>query len=124
MTIYRLEHKDTANGMWTEEYNGKLVVENVSNKILATLPMPRDSRYRKDGKIWKVGVGDMESMYSWFTKEDIIEMMAMDFCMVKFETDDFIIEENQVLFNDASRKNQVDITEDFLREKLKNGRNN
>lgn len=41
-------------------------------------------------------------------------MMDFDFRLVSFESDDFIIEPYQILFNCATRRNQVDMTREFL----------
>lgn len=114
MKLFRLEHRTSKDGMWTVKVDDRIVVEHLTDKRLAELPMPYHERYKFENKVWRCAVGDMPSLYHWFSEQDIREMMDMDFRLITFESDDFIIEPDQVLFNCNSRRDQVDITEEFL----------
>lgn len=114
MKLYRLEHVQSLDGMWTVKVDGKAIVEHLTDKRLANMPMPQHDRYRFQNKVWRCAVGDMEALHHWFSEQDIREMMNFDFRLVSFETDEFIVEPYQVLFNCATRRNQVDLTDEFL----------
>lgn len=75
MLLYRIEHKETLEGMWTKRFENELVLEFLSDKRLLNMPMPHDDIYRTDNKIWKTAVADLHMLNSWFTKNDIIEMI-------------------------------------------------
>ena len=100
--------------MWTVKVDDKLIVEHLTDKRLAEMPMPHHERYRFENKVWRCAVGDIQSLYEWFSEQDIREMVDMNFRLIEFESNEFIIEPNQVLFNCASRHEQNDITEEFL----------
>lgn len=115
ITLYRIEHHDTTNGMWKTTFNDEPAVNHLTDKRLANLPMPEDkNKYNKDGKVWKCAVDSVEKLFGWFSKEDIKELINMNFHVIKFETDDYIEEENQILYNANSLTNIMDITDLFL----------
>ncbi len=114
MKLFRIEHSKSLDGMWTVKVDDKAIVEHLTDKRLAEMPMPHHERYRFENKVWRCAVGDMESMHHWFSEQDIREMMDFDFRLISFESDDFIIEPHQILFNCASRRDQVDLTNEFL----------
>ena len=114
MKLFRLEHVTSKDGMWTVKVDDKLIVEHLTDKRLAEMPMPHHDRYKFENKVWRCAVGDIQSLYHWFSEQDIREMVDMDLRLLTFDTDEFIIEPNQILFNCASRQNQIDITEEFL----------
>ncbi len=114
MKLFRLEHLPTKDGMWTVKVDNKLVVEHLTDQRLAEMPMPHHDRYKFENKVWRCAVGDIESMYHWFSEQDIREMVDLNFRLLTFDSDEFIIEPHQVLFNCATRQNQVDMTDDFL----------
>lgn len=114
MKLYRLEHSASKDGMWTVKVDDKLIVDHLTDKRLSEMPMPHHDRYRFENKVWRCAVGDMQSLHQWFSEQDIQEMMDLDFRLVTFDSEEFIIEPHQVLFNCATRQNQSDITEEFL----------
>ena len=114
MKLFRLEHVQTQDGMWTVKVDDKPIVEHLTDKRLAEMPMPHHDRYRFENKIWRCAVGDMGSLYQWFSEQDIREMIDLDFRLITFESNEFIVEPHQILFNCASRQGQTDITEEFL----------
>jgi len=114
MKLYRVENKATTNGMWTDKFDGKLVLEHLSDKRLAEMPMPYDSIHNTDGKDWKTAVGNMADMSYWFSKQDVEEMMGYGFVMVEFDSDETIEMEHQILYNGGTRTNVVDVTDKFL----------
>lgn len=114
MKLFRIEHLPTKDGMWTVKVDDKLIVEHLTDKRLAEMPMPHHDRYRFENKVWRCAVGDIESLYHWFSEQDIREMVDLNFRLLTFDSDEFIIEPHQVLFNCATRQNQVDMTDDFL----------
>ena len=114
MKLYRVENAKTTNGMWTDKFDGKLVLDYLSDKRLAEMPMPYDDIHNTDGKDWKTAVGSMEDMSYWFSKQDVEEMVKFGFIMIEFECDEVIEMEHQIIFNDALRKNVIDVTDKFL----------
>ena len=99
--------------MWKTLIDDKPAVDHLTNKTLSNLLMPEDSKYSKDGKVWKCAVESVEKLYGWFTNQDIQELLAMNFKVIKFESEDYIEEENQILFNYNSMVNIIEITDQF-----------
>jgi|SaaInlStandDraft_3_1057020.scaffolds.fasta_scaffold58490_2 hypothetical protein len=114
MKLYRIEHKATTDGMWTVKFDGELVLEKLTDRRLAEMPMPHDDIHRTDGKIWKTAVGSMADMSYWFSKRDVQEMVDNGFIMIEFDCEETIEMEHQIIFNDALRENVVDVTAKFL----------
>ena len=116
MKIFRIEHRECLNGMWTRKINGKIVLDYLSDDRLSKLPMPKDDIFRTDNKVWKTGVQSIDSLLSWFSEEDIREMIGHGFCVKELDVNlcDIMVQENQVLFDDSKRIEENDITDDFI----------
>lgn len=115
MKLFRIQHKDQQKGMWRGLVDGKPIVEHLSDKKLANMPMPEHPRYSKDGKVWKSAVNSKEPMFAWFTKRDIEEMVALGMMIISFECEDcYMVELQEVLFNEADMRDLQDITVEFL----------
>lgn len=118
MKLYRIEHKETLEGMWTKKFGDDLVLNFLTNDSLLNMPMLKDEIFRTDDKIWKTGVPNLKLLYSWFSKQDIMEMINHGFLLKEIESDDLIIQPTQILFNDSSRISEKNITEIFKNNKL------
>jgi len=116
MKLYRIEHKDKLDGMWTVKINGKLVLDYLSDTRLSKIPMPHDDVFRTSDKVWKTSVSDIKSLYDWFSHKDMVEMMDYGFKLMEIESTDIIIQPSQVLFMYESIIEKVDITDRFLLE--------
>ena len=117
MKLYRIEHKDSRDGMWTQKFDDKLVLHHLSDKRLADLPMPKSDDFRKYGLIWKTAVPTIEMLGLWFTKNDVIEMVNFGFRLKEFDSDKVMMQKMQTLFVEDSMQNIIDITDDFLKSK-------
>ena len=112
--LYRIEHRDEQNGMWTVKINDKLVLEYLTDKRLLNMPMPYDPIFKKDNKVWKTGVESADLLLHWFTKKDMKEMCDRGFIIVNIFTDEVIKQEFQTLFNNKRRLTEVDVTKMFI----------
>jgi len=118
MKLYRIEHSQSGDGMWTKKFDGdKLVLHHLSDPRLVQLPMPKSETFRLNGKIWKTSVSSIEELGSWFSKQDIIEMVDFGFRLKEFQSGEVQVQEMQVLFVESSMKDIQDITDDFLKSK-------
>ena len=99
MKIYRIENEETNHGMWYRE-NGIYdpFIMKLTEGISKHLPMEFHERYRTDGHEWFSGCKSKEQMHLWFSKLDAIELYQAGYKLYEFESSQFIIEENQVLF--------------------------
>lgn len=104
MKILRIENSTTRAGMWySESGDYDPVIKTIPNAKARDLPMGFDiDKYRKDNKIWVCGCYSFELLEQWFSKNDRIELYARGYALFEFETDDFIIEEHQVLYTPVS----------------------
>lgn len=114
MKLYRIEHKDSLTGMWTHKIDGKLVLDYLSDRTLIQLPMPHSDVFKTDGKVWKTAVPTFELLKHWFTEQDMAGMFMFGFRLIEFDSDKVIVQEVQTLFDDSSRVNIIDITDDYL----------
>jgi hypothetical protein len=110
MKLFRIEHGETGNGMWTEKINNKLVLDFLSDDRLSKLPMPDDNVFRTNYKEWKTSVKSIKALYDWFSKDDMIEMFKYGFRLIEIESTDIIIQPHQVLFMPETVIKCIDIT--------------
>lgn len=99
MKIYRIEHRDTRDGMWYNydgTYNG--FIFNLTEGKARNFPMDYHSRYSKENLNWISGVKDKEQLLEWFSLLDIKELLENGYGLFGFMCDKYIIEESQVLF--------------------------
>lgn len=113
MQILRIEHAITNAGMW---YNEKgifcPVILSIPNAKAGGLPMNIDlDRYYQNNKTWLCGCYNIEMLEQWFSTNDRKELYARGYALFGIETNDFILEENQVLYN------QNNITKKWVIEK-------
>jgi hypothetical protein len=123
MKMYRIQHKETKDGMWRGIVivDGKIVVDHLTDKKLANMPMPDSPVYRRDGKVWRSAVNNKESMFFWFTKQEIEEMVALGMTVISFDCDDwFEVEHKEILCYEGDMRNIQDVTEEFLTHKVVN----
>jgi hypothetical protein len=115
MKLYRIQHKQHQTGMWRGLVNGKPIVEHLTDKKLANMPMPDHPRYSKDGKNWKSAVNSKEAMFYWFTTKEIAEFVALGMGVFSFDCEEcYMVEHQEIVFNEADMKNIQDVTEEFL----------
>ena len=116
--LYRIQHKGHKNGMWRGLVDGKPIVEHLTDKKLANMPMPDNPRYSKDGKNWRSAVDSKEAMFFWFTPKEIAEFVSLGMGVIAFDCDEYyMVEDQEILFNDADMRNIEDVTEEFLNRK-------
>lgn len=99
MNIFRIENPDTNNGMWYDgEGNYSPFIETLSDGKSASLPMGWEARYGQGGRRWFSGCHSVELMRHWFSDQDARELLEAGYGLYKFESDEFIVEEFQVIF--------------------------
>jgi len=97
MIVYRIEHKDTENGMWYNKdgsYNG--LIHELSNAQAKDFPMDYDEKYSLKNLI--SGVKDFNQLLEWFSRRDIEELMERGYQIYKFIAKEYEVEDTQVLF--------------------------
>ena len=112
MKLYRVGRKIDNGGMWyNPDGTENRVVDKLTNKRLAELPMGYDPMYRQDGKVWQCAAWDIEHLYHWFNLQDMLELIDMGYEAVEFDCEEYIIDENQVRFTMTSITNLRVITD-------------
>lgn len=114
--LYRVEHAEGANGMWTETPDGLFVLDRLSDTRLAEMPMPDDESFRLNEEEWKTAVDNMADMSHWFSPQDVREMAAHGFVMLEFQCDEVQVQEHQVLYVARLRHSVREITAEWLKE--------
>lgn len=86
-TFYRVCHEDTKQGLWydyTGEFTG-LIHNRFDFCANSKLEMDFDSELVG----FLSATEDLESLYTWFTENDILHMQSHGFFIHQYETDDF-----------------------------------
>lgn len=106
MKIIRIEHEITSAGMWySEKGQYAPVILTIPKAKSQSLPMPVDlERYNQNNKNWICGCYSFELLEEWFSKADRSELYARGYALFGIETEEFIIEENQVIFTPTGIK--------------------
>lgn len=100
--------------MWyNKDATPNRIVDKLTDKRLANLPMGYDPMYREQGKVWHCAGWSMEHLGAWFSKQDFEELEVMGFRAIKFHAKEFIIDENQVRFTFNGANQTIDITDEF-----------
>lgn len=112
MELYRVQSRDNAGSMWyNPDGTSNRIVDRLTSDRLAKLPMEYDSRYREGGKIWQCAAWDIRHLNQWFSRQDMMELIDMNFHVVRFNAKEYVKEENQVIFTMKSVFNVEDITD-------------
>jgi len=88
MKLLRIEYNDTGIGMWStkDPETNKPLVEQLTNKIIAELPMPYNDIYRTDNRIWYSSCATLEGLKGWFSETDVIELIQLNFVITQFDS--------------------------------------
>jgi hypothetical protein len=115
MKLYRVEHSSTKKGMWnTFCPQGKPLVTYLSNRVVATMPMPHnDSIYGAKGRRWYSSASTREMLDYWFKAEDIQELIDLGFRIYEFHVSEYRDLGNEIVFTKESVSKIVDITSEF-----------
>jgi hypothetical protein len=114
MILFRIEHGNTGGSMWyNPDGTPNRIVDSLTDKRLAGLPMDFDPRYRRDGKIWQCAAWDIEHLKHWFSPQDMADLIKRGFVINKFNAEEYVREENQVIFTKESITVLEDITHYF-----------
>lgn len=112
MNIYRIEHGVNEHGMWYNdkgEYNPE-VLTLLSDKTLLNLNMDSHKRYQTDGFQWFTGVTDLPGLLSWFTRNDIIELLENKYKVYTMESTQYLLEPTQVLYTTEGLVSKVELS--------------
>ena len=118
MKVYRIEHKETKNGMWHNydgTYNG--IIKTLTEGKSKDVPMPRTKHQSKDNKKWFSSVSKLEQLLEWFTRKDIEELVSLGYGLYEFECTEYNnVTANETLFTRESivDKNEINLDE-FIR---------
>jgi len=88
MKLLRIEYNSTGIGMWSTQdpETNRPLVEQLTNKTIAGLPMPYNDIYNTDGKRWYSSCATIEGLRGWFSETDIIELINLDFVITQFNS--------------------------------------
>jgi hypothetical protein len=87
MKLLRIEYNETGIGMWsTRDSKDVPLVAQLTNQVIANLPMPDSDIYRTDGKKWYSCCATLEGLRSWFSESDIQELLDLDFIITTFDS--------------------------------------
>ena len=99
MKIYRIENEETMHGMWYRlDGTYDPFIKRLTEGKSKDLPMEFHEKYSKDGFKWFSGCDNKEHMRQWFSELDALELFKNGYKLYEFESQQFIKEENQVLF--------------------------
>ena len=99
MKIYRIENEDTMHGMWyKQDATFEPFILKLTEGRSRSLPMDFDERYSKGGLNWFSGCGDKSTMQYWFSDSDALELFQCGYKLYEFDSKQFSVEENQILF--------------------------
>lgn len=99
MKIYRIENESTNHGMWYKD-DGTYdpFIMRLTEGKSKHLPMEFEERYSKGGVKWFSGCHSMELMKQWFSALDALELLQSGYKLYTIESNQFIEEEDQILF--------------------------
>ena len=103
-TVFRVEHEDTGQGCYRQQYGGDFVDKmgnNHSNTLDIHPPPQKDigiDRYSVDGEF--CGFKDMKQLQKWFTNFELRELEKLGYIIMTIENAEItVIGEKQVLFH-------------------------
>lgn len=111
MKAYRVENQEGGHGIW-RNFDGSLnpVFAKLSDGLAKNLPMPDSDFYREDGKQWFSATDTPEKLKAWFSRQDVIEMLAMGYKVWEFEiTSCRVVSEYEIVFSRDSIVSQREI---------------
>lgn len=115
--LYRLESKDTNNGLWYND-NSELVwgigqIEGCKTKYL---PMDYDERYHKDGKSWHSSCSKREDLSHWYSLADAKKLISNGFVFTRYLATEYVEYELETTFvkETSLKREELDI-EDIMR---------
>lgn len=98
--FYRVSNIETNQGLWYN-YDGEftgLIHNEFSFCKNSTLPMPFD----KEICGWLSATDELETLYFWFTKEDIIRLQKHGYYIHEYETDEYKEHQNHWVIKQES----------------------
>lgn len=98
-TIYRIEHKDTGNGMWYNmdgTYNG--FIKNLTEGKSKDVPMGKHQKCPVEHGKWHSGVKSLGQLLEWFSEKDIDELFASGYKLFEFQCEEYYEAENEIYF--------------------------
>ena len=111
MKAYRIENQTEKHGIW-RNFDGSLnpVFSKLSDGLAKNLPMPDNAFYREDGKHWFSATDTPDKLKVWFSRQDVIEMLAMGYKVLEFEiTRCRTVSEYEIVFTRDSIVSQREI---------------
>jgi len=100
MKAYRVENQASGHGIW-RNFDGSLnpVFSKLSDGLAKNLPMPDSDFYRYGGKQWFSATDTPEKLTAWFSRQDVLEMLAMGYGVWEFEiTSCRVVSEYEIIF--------------------------
>lgn len=119
MILYRIQNKETKDGMWYNSdgtYNG--IIKELSDGLSADAPMPEDQYRNKNNKQWISSVPLLNYLFEWFSMKDIIELKERGYGLYEIKCSDYRkISKTEYIFRreDIIYEEELDI--DILKEK-------
>ena len=87
MNLLRIEYAETGIGMWsTKDENDVPLVAQLTNQVIANLPMPDSDVYRRWGKKWYSACASVEGLRGWFSEADVLELLDLKFQITQFDS--------------------------------------
>ena len=91
MNLLRIEYAGTGIGMWSTKDNKDVpLVAQLTNQVIANLPMPHNDIYRTDGIKWYSSCNSVEGLKGWFSEKDILELLGLGFWITQFDSSQYI----------------------------------
>lgn len=100
MKAYRVEDQSGGHGIW-RNFDGSLnpVFKKLSDGLAKNLPMPDSDFYHHDGKQWFSATDTPDKLTAWFSRQDVLEMLAMGYQVWEFDiTSCRVVSEYEIVF--------------------------
>lgn len=107
--IYRIE-SPVGRSLWytpTGEFNP--FINNLTNALAKDFPMGFDAKFKEGGLDWLSAGKSIENMKTWFSKQDIEELLGYEYKLYEFIVREYKIEENQALFTRRGVVRQIEV---------------
>ena len=88
--VYRVENENEQKGLW-RKFDGtwEPLFDMLTDGLCRNLPMEDNDLYRTDGKQLFASAPSRETLQKWFSKLDLVELVAAGFTISEFEITTF-----------------------------------
>lgn len=97
--LYRIENPTTGKGLWyltKGEYTG--FIKNLTAPQSGDFPMEYNEEFKADGRDWFSACETLDIMRSWFSPQDVEELVSVGYGLYEFTVPDYRIANGHAIF--------------------------